>query len=227
MITIICGEDTSSSRHYYADKINGFKEKGLSVENLTPDQLKSLKGGFIDKTLFGSTTAYVCQNAVKFYSRKKKDLNDLLNNLSKEKDLILLLWEGGLSKRNLGITSNIVYKEFRPEKNIFKLLESCYPKNINQFIFTLNSIKNKNNDFFVLLMLIRHIKKLILYQLGDKPKNLQMWQENKLNYQQKYWDKDKLLAYYDKLIQIDPLIKRGSSPYNIFKYIEIVSSYYL
>ena len=226
MITIVCGENIVASRAYYSDKIDNFKRKGIEIVNIDPTELKSLIHGHAEKTLFGSTTVYTTQKLIKTFARKKKDLNDVLDQLS-TKDLTLIVWEDGISKRDSGITANVFIKEFRPEKNIFKLLESCYPKNLKEFICSLNEVRTKTNDFFIYLMLTRHIKKLLLYQLGIKPPNLVSWQETKLYDQQKHWSKDKLLDFYSKLILLDVLIKKGRTPYNVFSYIETLSVYYL
>lgn len=227
MITVICGEDNSSSRLYFAGEIANFKSKGFEVKSIVSEELKFLESGYIDKTLFGSKTIYINENIHKAFSHNKNVLNTLLNTLSKNKDLIILIWEDSISKRDLGVTAAVTFKEFRPDKNIFKLIESCYPSNLKAFINTMNEIRTKTNDFFVFIMLSRHIKKLILYQHGIKPPNLQTWQEIKLSNQEKYWKSDLIIDYYDKLISIDYLIKTGKSPYKIFDYIETLSTYYL
>jgi len=141
--------------------------------------------------------------------------------------LVILIWEDSISKRDLGITADVRFKEFRPDKNIFKLIESCYPTNLKSFIYTLNEIRTKTNDFFVFIMLSRHIKKLILYQHGIMPTNLQTWQKIKLEYQQKYWKQELILDFYDKLITLDSLIKTGKTPFKVFDYLETLSVYYL
>lgn len=227
MITIICGEDNSASRLYFANEIASFKSKGYVAKQIASEDLKYLKSGYEDYTLFGSRTIYTNENIQKAYTRNRTKLNDLLNTLSKNKELNILIWVDSISKRDLGITAPIYVKEFRPDKNIFKLLESCYPTNLKNFIHTLNEIKTKNNEFFIFLMLSRHLKKLLLYQLGIKQSNIQQWQEIKLDQQQKNWKNEKLIDYYDKLIGIDSMIKLGKSPFGMFAYIETLSSYYL
>ena len=227
MITIICGEDISSSRLFFAGEIANFKSKGFEVKSITSEELKYLESGYAHKTLFGSTTIYISENTHKSYARNKKALNTLLNTLSKNKDLVILIWEDSISKRDLGITADVRFKEFRPDKNIFKLIESCYPTNLKSFIYTLNEIRTKTNDFFVFIMLSRHIKKLILYQHGIMPTNLQTWQKIKLEYQQKYWKQELILDFYDKLITLDSLIKTGKTPFKVFDYLETLSVYYL
>ena len=227
MITIICGEDISSSRLFFAGEIANFKSKGFEVKSITSEELKYLESGYAYKTLFGSTTIYISENTHKSYARNKKALNTLLNTLSKNKDLVILIWEDSISKRDLGITADVRFKEFRPDKNIFKLIESCYPTNLKSFIYTLNEIRTKTNDFFVFIMLSRHIKKLILYQHGIMPPNLQTWQKIKLEYQQKYWKQELILDFYDKLITLDSLIKTGKTPFKVFDYLETLSVYYL
>lgn len=227
MITIFCGEDNSTSRLSFSSEIASFKSKGYIAKQIAPEDLKYLKSGYEDYTLFGSRTIYTNENIHKAYIRNKAKLNDLLNTLYKNKELNILIWVDSVSKRDLGITAPIIVKEFRPDKNIFKLLESCYPSNLKNFVNTLNEIKSKNNEFFIFLMLSRHIKKLLLYQLGIKQANIQQWQEIKIDQQQKKWKKDKLIDYYDKLIGIDSMIKLGKSPYGMFAYIETLSAYYL
>lgn len=227
MITLICGEDNSASRLYFASEISKFKSKGFEPKQILSENLKYLVNGHEDYSLFGSRTIYTNENIQKAYTRNKPKLNALLNTLNKNKELNILIWIDSVSKRDLGITAVINVKEFRPDKNIFKLLESCYPTNLKNFVYTLNEIKTKNNDFFIFLMLSRHIKKLLLYQLGIKQSNIQQWQEIKLDQQQKNWKKEKLIDYYDKLIGIDSMIKLGKSPYGIFAYIETLSAYYL
>lgn len=226
MIAIVCGEDSSASRTYFSEKINEFKLKGVQMVNIAPEDLKGLLHGYADKTLFGSTTAYTVQNLHKAFAHKKKELNEILDHLS-AKDISLTIWEDGISKRDMGITARVYIKEFRPEKNIFKLLESCYPNNLKEFVYTLQKVRNKTNDFFVFIMLTRHIKKLLLYQLGVKPSNLASWQEAKLYNQLKTWPNDKLLDFYDKLILFDVLTKKGRTPYSVFSYIETLSAYYI
>ncbi len=227
MITIVCGEDNSSSRLFFSGEIENFKSKGFEVKSLASEELKYLENGYIDKTLFGSTTIYISENTHKAFGHNKKALNTLLNTLSKNEDLVILIWEDSISKRDLGITADVRFKEFRPDKNIFKLIESCYPSNLKSFIYTLNEIRTKTNDFFVFIMLSRHIKKLILYQHGIMPPNLQTWQEIKLSNQEKFWKSDLIIDYYDKLISIDYLLKTGKSSYKVFEYIETLSTYYL
>ena len=227
MITLVCGEDNSASRLYFASEIANFKTKGFVAKQIASEDLKYFESGYEDYTLFGSRTFYINENIQKAYTRNRTKLNDLLSTLSKNKELQVLIWVDSVSKRDLGITASINVKEFRPDKNIFKLLESCYPTNLKNFVNTLNEIKTKNNEFFIFLMLSRHIKKLLLYQLGIKQSNIQQWQEFKIDQQQKNWKKEKLIDYYDKLIGIDSMIKLGKSPYGMFAYIETLSAYYL
>lgn len=227
MITLICGEDNSASRLYFASEISKFKSNGFEPKQIPSENLKYLVNGHEDYSLFGSRTIYTNENIQKAYTRNKPKLNELLNTLNKNKELNILIWIDSISKRDLGITAPVNIKEFRPDKNIFKFIQSCYPTNLKNFLNILNDIKTKNNDFFIFLMLSRHIKKLLLYQQGIKPPGLQNWQDYQLDQQQKKWKKEKLIDYYDKLISIDSLIKLGKSPYGMFAYLETLSTYYL
>lgn len=227
MITLICGEDNTASRLYFVNEISNFKNKGFEPKYLESEGLKYLIDGHEEYSLFGSRIVYTNENLHKAFTRNKKGLNYLLNTLLKHKELNVLIWEDSISKRNLGIDANIIIREFRPDKNIFKFIQSCYPTNLKNFLNIMHTIQTKNNEFFIFLMLSRHLKKLLLYQLGIKQAGMQNWQEAQIDIQQKKWKKEKLIDYYDKLITIDSLIKLGKSPYNIISYIETLSAYYL
>lgn len=227
MVTVVCGEDNSASRLYFANEIANYKSKGYEAKQIESEELKYLESGYEEYSLFGSRTIYINENIHKAFARNKTKLNDLLNVLSKHKELNILIWIDSISKRDLGISANVYIKEFRPDRNIFKFIESCYPSNLKNFVNIMNEIKTKNNEFFIFLMLSRHIKKLLLYQVGIKQSNIQKWQEIKIDQQQKYWKKEQLIDYYDKLISIDSMIKLGKSPYGMFAYIETLSAYYL
>ena len=92
MITIVCGEDNSASRLYFANEIANFKSKGFEAKQIGSEEIKYLESGYEEYSLFGSKTIYINENVQKAYTRNKTKLNDLLNVLSKNKELNILIW---------------------------------------------------------------------------------------------------------------------------------------
>src|SRR4030043_202079 len=66
-------------------------------------------------------------------------------------------------------------------------------ENLNKFINKRKSadiiVSDKTNEYFILIMLIRHIKKLLLYKINQEVENLAYWQLKKLELQCRFWTK--------------------------------------
>jgi len=227
MLTIICGEDSISSRDYYVKEVNKYKELGLEISNIYPKEIKNIFTGVSVQSLFGQNIIYCTENLNKFINKKNISVLNILKEISSDKNLILLDWENEISKRDLKYSEKSRIIEFRPNKNIFKLLESCYPANLKEFLSILNEISHKMSEYLILIMLIRHIKKLLLYKINGKVENLAYWQLKQIAYQSKLWSKDALIVFYDKLINIEILEKIGKNPYSVKNYIELLSVYYI
>lgn len=226
MLTIICGEDNVASRAFLQDTIATYRKKNYEILRITPEQLYEIPQEHSEGlSLFGLKKAYVVENLNKSLKRDKSD--KLLKTLSNLEDTDLVVWEDGTAKRELKLQKAGVIKEFKPSDNIFKLLDSCYQKNLRLFLTMLDELVTAQNEMFVFIMLQRHIRNLALVSLGNPPASLQSWQIGKLREQASSWDKNLLVDFYEKLINLEIGLKKGSNPYSLKKSIEILVCYYL
>jgi hypothetical protein len=227
MLTIICGEDNVNSRNYFLNELKKLKESGNEIKNIYPKEIENIFTGVSVETLFGQQVVYAVENLNKYINKKSKSIIDILYKIAGDEKTILIDWEDETQKRFLKYTDKVKIVEFKPDKNIFKLLDQCYPSNLKEFISTFSQIVQKTNEYFILIMLTRHIKKLLLYKINIKPQDVAYWQEKRLIYQSKFWLKETLINFYNKLIDIEVSEKIGKNPYGIKNYIEMLSCYYI
>lgn len=229
MLTVICGEDNVKSRSYLNQLLTDHQKKNFEVQRIVGDQLHEiLPTSSQAVSLFGQKKIFVIENLSKLLSRKKSGkIADIIEKIQNYPQVELIDWEDSVSKREIKIKNATSIKEFRPEQNIFQLLEACYPTNLRKFQSLLNTIGASQSETFVFIMLVRHIRSLLLVKLGASPSHLYDWQKRKLLTQANQWNVEKLTSFYDKLLAIELAIKSGRSVYSISKSLEVLSCYYL
>jgi DNA polymerase III delta subunit len=229
MLYIICGEDNVSSRDYFLQLQSEYKEKGNDLKKIAPSDLNEVLMSSADTpNLFGQQQIFLAENLNKVVSRKKGNKPfELLEQISKNKQTILLDWEDGISQRELKISALGKVKEFKPSASIFKLLDACYPSNLQTFIFLLRSVCTTQNEMFVYIMLRRHIRNLLLVSSKAQISTLQSWQVHKLQQQVKFWIPDALISFYERLISLDISLKTGKNAYSLKSSLELLACYYL
>ncbi|QQG43883.1 MAG: hypothetical protein HYW86_03355 [Candidatus Roizmanbacteria bacterium] len=228
MITIICGEDTVASRNYFQELKNKYSQKGFEIKDIAskdiPEAIKS------DQTvsLFSSKIIFFIANLNSFLSKSaNKELLETFEDLAKSKDVEIVDWEEDKGLRDIKIARLGKLKEFKPQKNIFQLLDALCPGNKTKFIELLNTVSEKSEDLFIFTMLARHTRSLILAHIGEFTSKIQLWQKGKLVSQTRRWQIEKLLAFYEGLFRIDLSTKTSSNVYGIKHSIEILACYYL
>lgn len=228
MLTIICGEDSISSRNYFLDQQKIFTENGFEIVNIDYRLVLEL-----DESEASSASLFT-QKRVYFTSFLNKKVLKKLNvrTEKKIKDIItsskiqLFDWEEETSSRDLKSIKGIVIKELKPSQTIFKLLDSCYPGNLKQFISGLKTISESTEDIFIFIMLARHMRNILITKLGERLPKLQSWQIAKLSNQAKYWKLENLVNFYQGLHRID-VNSKTRSPYSVKKSLDILACYYL
>ncbi|OGK18389.1 hypothetical protein A3G67_03815 [Candidatus Roizmanbacteria bacterium RIFCSPLOWO2_12_FULL_40_12] len=226
MLTIVCGEDTVASRAYFQEVIETYKKKDYEVLKISPDQLPDVQQEHFESlSLFGLKKVYFIENLNKTLKRGGSD--KLLKTLETLGDTPLIIWEDGVSKRELKLQKAGSVKEFKPGENVFKLLDSCYPKNLRSFLLMLDELATPQNEMFLFIMLQRHMRNLVLVATGNPPSSLQSWQVGKLKGQSSHWETNSLLDFYDKLINLEIGLKSGKGSYTLKKGIEMLACYYL
>lgn len=225
MIQVICGEDNVASRNFLNEIIEKFKKENFEIQKIASSEIVEI-GSFADSpNLFGLRKIFVIENLNKTIKKGSK-VNEILEKYQENKDLEILIWEDELAKRELKIKVGKI-KEFRPQKNIFNLLDASYPSNLKEFLTLLDAQATAQNEIFILTMLSRHIRSLLLVKEGTVSVTLQAWQVGKLKRQASFWTLEKLIAFYDGLYKIDSGLKTGKNPYGIKKSLDILACYLL
>jgi len=215
MITIVHGDDTSSSRNYLLEErnklSNGFilEGKTLSLNNIT-QILES-------NELFSNTKTVFIEN---FLSNKKSGkefdlIIEFLNN--KQANENIFIWEDKqLTKGILGIFTKAQIKTFTFPSSIFIFLDAIKPGNGINLISLFHQTLDSSAPEQILFMLIRQFRLMLgLQSLSiqdsiDEIKRLAPWQKGKLEKQAKLFKIDLLKKIYSKLFQIDHGQKTGT-----------------
>ena len=228
MITIICGEDFVSSRNYFTQLRSNISlnQTALSFNKLTEflDHYENSAAS----NLFKQKSIYFLENINKQINLKtQQKLISKIEAIHQDKETVVYIWEENVSSRDIKLKKNAIIKEFKPNQTIFKLINACYPGNKLVFLSTLNSLKASLDEYFIFIMLIRHLRKLILAKDKVYGERLAPWQKSQLDSQANKWEKTNLLKYYDSFFRIDLTTKTGTNPLGILKSIDISACVFL
>jgi DNA polymerase III delta subunit len=229
MLTIICGEDSISSRNYFFNLKASFQNKDYETVNIDSQQTLELNDETArTSSLFSQKRIYFTENLNKKLLKKLNIKSQkLIEKIIGSKVIQLFNWEGEATNRDLKLIKGIVVKEFKPGENIFKLQDACFPGNLKKFLAILESVSQMADESFIFIMLSRYSRNLILIKLGEKLPRLASWQYYKLDRQAKLWGLDRLINFYEGLQRIDVNTKTSRSPYSIKKSLDILACYYL
>lgn len=228
MITIVCGEDNVSAREYFLGLQQGYKDKGFQIQKVLPSQLEDVVNETSEvPDLFGQRKIFATEGLNKAVSRRGDKVFKLLERIAQNKELEVLTWEDSISQRDLKLKELGKVKEFKPSRNVFQLLDACYPSNLKNFLTILSKISMPQNEIFIHVMLQRHLRNVLLVKASSPPSALQSWQVGKLKNQARHWDQEKLTGFYDGLYKIDSSLKSGKNPHGIKNSIDILACYFL
>ncbi len=229
MLTIICGEDSISSREYLNTLRKQYEEAGSEIKYIKPTELPEINRWLADSiSLFSQKTIFITEGLNKKISKRSNPtLFSVAEEIAKKKYIDLIDWEDEVSSRELKISKGVTIKEFKPQTSIFKLLDSCYPSNLKQFISIIYSLSDKIDDIFIFIMLVRHMRNLFIIKQGQVIKSLQPWQAVKLKSQARLWDEEKLSSFYDGLYRIEQSVKTSKNPLSIRKSLDLLACYFL
>jgi hypothetical protein len=229
MLTIICGEDSIASRNYFTDLQKSLSNKEYEIVNLDYQQVLELdETGSSESSLFAAKRAYFTQNLNRKVFKKMSDKNEKkIKALVSSKEIQIFDWEEEVTARDLKTIKGAVVKEFKLSQNIFKLLDSCYPGNLKNFVTSLDTLSGSTPDIFIFIMLARHIRNILTVKMGEKIPKMMSWQVAKLSNQAKYWRLENLINFYEGLHRIDVNSKTNGTPFSVKKSLDILACYYL
>lgn len=226
MLLTICGEDTITSRNYLVLLKKQYAEKGFEVKDLTAEELLSFTLNEAQSpSLFFEKRVIFC-NFVSKHIKKNSNLLSELKKIEKSALLNVINWEKE-SAWELRFPKVGTVKEFRPSQTIFKLADSLFPSNKTILLVNLESFVNETNEHFVLSMINKLVRNLILIKTGEIPPRMQAWQAGKLRRQAALWKLENLLLFYRALYKIDVGIKTSSTPYSPKESLAILACLFL
>lgn len=227
MITVIHGNDTSTSRNFYIE----LRQKTTNYELIdgkSPD-FDSFFRAFEGNSLFTNEKNIFVEN---FFSNTKSnsiEFKKIIDYINKNKNINLLFWEGKvLTKTQANSIKNANVKEFSYPQILFVFLDSLKPKNLSsiKLFCQLNETMETELIFY---MIVRQFRLMLsVFEEGkeeiDEIKRLAPWQLSKLRSQGGLFDKNKLLDLYKKLYIIDYQTKYGLTPLSLNTNIDIFLS---
>jgi DNA polymerase III delta subunit len=231
MITIIHGDDLSSSRNYFLElrhpPAGGQKEIiSFDGEKITlTDLVQNIEGS----GLFGSTKTIFIENLLTKLKKTDKTTKEILNFIAKHsKNSTFVFWESKeISKRDLFAFKNAMVKMFKLPKNIFLFLDNLKPGNSKNLLNLFHqAIESGIKEELILFMMQRQIR--ILLALSDPSEKesieeiarLAPWQMNKLVSQTKLFQGSTLKNIYKKLYGIEIGQKTGGLPLTLIQTID-------
>lgn len=227
MLTIICGEDTVSSRNYLISLRRQYAAKNFGITNIHPSEIESLTRWLGEsQSLFSEKKVFFSESLNRHIRRDNKKVLDEIKKIARLKEVELIDWES-VSAWELKIGKIGSVKEFKPKDSIFKLLDSLYPTNKREFILLLGSVAENQDPHFIFTMLVRHVRTLILVKDHVPPSRLQSWQIRKLQFQSGFWKLENLILFYESLLKIEISEKTGSTPYSLKDSLAILACHFL
>lgn len=212
MITIIHGDDLVSSRKFLVEQKNSLQNTTtLNGDELT---LEKLVEAFEGNSLFSNEKNIFIESL--FSKKKTKDLEEILDYISKKNDINLFIWEKTeLSKSQLSTFPKAKTFLFKIQKNIFSFLDNISPKNTNN-ILNFHKVLETNDSDMIFYMLIRQFRLLLAVNDAannsiDDMQRLSTWQRGNLQRQSKKFTISELRKIYNKLYKLDLNIKTGVS----------------
>lgn len=229
MVTIIYGDDISSSRNYFLDLKQKHKNFVLFDGNkLTiTDLVQNIEGS----TLFGSTKAIFIEEFLTKLKKTNRESKEILDFIIKNaKSSVFVLWESKeILKKDLSLFKDANVKFFKLPKNIFLFLDNLKPNNVKNLLNLFHQALDSGiKEELILFMLQRQIR--ILLAISDPGDNepieeltrLAPWQMGKLERQAKFFDLPVLKRIYEKLYEIEIGQKTGSLSLSLIQSIDFL-----
>ncbi len=214
MITLIHGDDTTSSRNYLLElKKKNTGALSFSGETVTlTDLTQALQGDGLFEEI---KSVYIEELFGK--KKKGKELDAMLDFLNHEsKTHAIYLWEKKpISPTSLKTLTALDIKLFKLPQELFRFLDAVRPGNAEELITLFHAAQKMNEPEMMLYMLTRQIR-LLLSQKDpdttiDEITRLAPWQKSKLKKQADKFKASDLLNLHHSLYLLDVKQKTGTS----------------
>jgi len=229
MITIIHGDDISSSRNYFYELRQKYKDFVLFDGNKLTilDLIQNIEGS----TFFGDTKAIFIEEFLTKFKKTNKEHKEMSDFIVKNsKSTTFVLWESKeIPKKELVLFKDSAIKIFKLPKNIFLFLDNLKPNNSKNLLDLFHqALTSEIKEELILFMMQRQFR--ILLALSEPCEGepieelirLAPWQTNKLEKQAKLFNIEKMKEIYKKLYKIEIGQKTGSLPLSLSQSIDFL-----
>lgn len=205
-ITVIYGEDTENSRRRLNAIIERVKERGWEIVRLNREERRIIDQ-LETQRLLGGECLYVMEGVDMLTEREWKWLEKYFESL----EINLLIWQRGNLSVNLKklLPKGAKYEKFEVPVKIFRTLESIWPGNGKNCLRQVEEIMEEENAEFVVAMMARHLRDLIIVKLDKEALSYPEWRREKLLRQAGKFKKKKLERLIGKLAKADAEAKTG------------------
>jgi DNA polymerase III delta subunit len=229
MITIIHGDDLTSSRNYFLE-LKLQQENVISYDG-SKVTITELVQNIEGSGLFGNTKTIFIEDLLTKTRKTDKASKEILNFISKySQDSTFTLWESKeISKRDLSIFNKAVVRIFKLPKNIFVFLDNLRPNNSKTLLNLFHqALESGIKEELILFMLQRQIRILLaindpsVNELIEELARLAPWQKDKLERQAGSFDLTHLKKIYKKLYEIEVDQKTGGLSLSLIQTIDFL-----
>ena len=227
MITIIHGDDTTSSRSFLlGEKQKDKNSISLPSSFVISDLAQNIEGS----SLFSETKTIVIEDffaRAKKKSREIKEITDYVN--AHDQKVNLIFWEGkDLGKKDISVFPSEVIRQFKLPKALFSFLDNLIPGNFKNSIELFHKALESSAEELVIFMMERQFRLLLaLLDQGsesniDEVVRLAPWQRSRLERQAGRFSIDKLKRIYSKLYEIELAQRTGTLSLSLIKSIDFL-----
>lgn len=215
MLTIICGEDTISSRESFLKSITP------DVKRITVEELLDLSyNNFAGSGLFDDVTYYAVETLIK-KSKRSKSIKDIINKIISNTQVNIITWEEYI-KRDLTTYKGATITEYKSQKTIFNLLDLLIPGKGKDAINLLQYLTQYQDIHIIFSLIYKHIKLLTLISNNIIDSELPSWQLAKLKKQSASFKSGVLVAFFEGLQRLEVIEKTSSSPLSLQENLEVL-----
>ena len=213
MLTLVHGDDITSSRKYYIDE----RQKTESPIVLYGDDLSMnhLTQVFQSTTLFDIAEKNVF---IENFFQKKENKEFVAYLQAQFKKSNVLIWEPKeLSNPQISLFKNANIKRFMLPKVLFAFLNELKPNNSKKMISLFHKALDRVECELIFFMITRQFRLFLAIQEKslenqiDEIKRMAPWQKSRLSDQTKLFSKDRLKEIFAKIMEIEVSQKSGKS----------------
>lgn len=202
MVTVIHGDDSSSSRNFLNRLNLNFQRYDATSGNI--DEIRQLLDG---NSLFEFSPNILVEN---LFSKKAKNQDEIIKLINKSMGDIYI-YESKEISNNLKFFPKAKSEYFTFPKTLFVFLDSIWPGN-SKSLSLFNEALNSNELEILVFMIIKNLRMMIALSLNteiEETKRLQDWQRGKLMNQASKFGIEKLKKTYKEIFEIDLASKSG------------------